>query len=94
MLSRVFLLLLSALSVCSSLDYAAVCDSVRFRPQHESEIVVHYAFTSLPQAFCRIIDASYKDINSLKSSVLEGSPVPKLGKRADEICNSVSFFVL
>jgi len=39
-------------------------------------------------AFCRVIDESLKEITSLKKIIDEGSSVPNLGQKADQICNS------
>ena len=46
------------------------------------------------QAFCRIIDDSVKEIQSLKALVEDGACIPQFGQKSDEICNSVRFLHL
>lgn len=73
----------------SSSNYASICDSVRY------QIICFNSFDDLKkiiapsQTFCRILDDSYKEINSLKNTVSEGSCIPNFGLKADQLCISV-----
>lgn len=57
--------------------------------QHWSFITVSKWSCHITQAFCRILDSASSEINALKTTIIAGKPVVNLGKKADEICNSV-----
>jgi len=44
--------------------------------------------TLCDSAFCRIVDQSMTEVNALRKIVDQGSCVPTLGQKADQICNS------
>lgn len=47
------------------------------------------SYTSLcDSAFCRVVEESIKDINSLKKSIDDGTCIVQFGDKADQICNS------
>lgn len=48
----------------------------------------------LLKSFCRVLDASQKEISKLKLEVDAGNCIPQFGLKADQICLNVSILPL